>query len=616
MLENIYRNEDFARRQAAFMDCLRAAVPRRDAPGPCSPSQSRKRDSSPQGASHPESCKSISLPSGGEVACEARRRGLPSHSAVPRWDAPGPCSPSQSCKRDSSPQGASQSDPCKSISLPFQGEVACEARRRGLPSHSAGTAAAIYVRLSQEDRDKSDPSAESRSIQNQKQLLLQYAEEQGWQVMDIYCDEDYSGSDRLRPAFQKLLHDAEAGRFHIILCKSQSRFTRELELVEKYINGLFLDWGIRFVSVTDHVDTGQQGGRKLRQLGGLINQWYLEDLSDSIRAVLRDHQRQGLHIGSFAPYGYQKDPAVPGKLFPDEEAAAVVRRIFRDFDEGKGKTAIASALNREGIPNPSRYKELAGYRYRSKYGSSNSGLWQYSTVAAVLRNPVYSGVIAQHRSEKISYKSKRLRSLPRDQWLVVEGCHEPLIAPDLWQRVQEKLSSASRPSYGGRVGIFAGKLRCLYCGRTLRRCKSSKGRCYYRCSGAQVHSGCAGGFIPHGELEQLLYAQFLEQWQQLFSPQLLKRQESARPLQENLAAQKQLYEDYLRGKVRADWYEELSQRLQAEAAALEAAAHFSAVTSPPEKLDRQLIDCFIEKIDAGKREKATGQVPVHIHWRF
>ena len=167
--------------------------------------------------------------------------------------------------------------------------------------------AAIYCRLSQEDRDKNDPSDDSRSIANQKALLLQYASDHGWQVTEIYSDEDYSGSDRNRPAFQRLIADAKQGKFDLILCKSQSRFTREMELVEKYIHDLFPQWGVRLVGVADHVDSSEISGRKARQLSGLINQWYLEDLSDSIRTVLRSRQRQGLHIGSFAPYGYRKD---------------------------------------------------------------------------------------------------------------------------------------------------------------------------------------------------------------------------------------------------------------------------------------------------------------------
>ncbi len=296
--------------------------------------------------------------------------------------------------------------------------------------------AALYCRLSQEDRDKSDPSAFSRSIENQRQLLLRYATDHGWQVVEVYCDDDYSGSDRNRPEFQRLIADARRGKFAILLCKSQSRFTRELELVEKYIHGCFVDWGVRFIGVADHVDSAQKENRKARQLSGLINQWYLEDLSDSIKAVLHDHQRQGRHIGSFAPYGYQKDPDHPGHLLPDEEAAQVVRRIFREFAEGHSKTEIAHRLNEDTIPNPAAYKEKKGSRYRSKYGKANSGQWRCSTISSILRNRMYIGSMVQHRSEKSSYKSGHIRPLPREQWVVVEDCHEPLVERELFEQCQ------------------------------------------------------------------------------------------------------------------------------------------------------------------------------------
>ena len=130
--------------------------------------------------------------------------------------------------------------------------------------------AAIYCRLSEEDKGKAD-GADSGSIQNQKMLLTQYADAQGWEIYDIYSDDDYAGADRNRPEFNRLLNDAEAKRFGIVLCKTQSRFTRELELVEKYIHGLFPVWGIRFVSVADNCDTDDPGNKKTRQINGLVN---------------------------------------------------------------------------------------------------------------------------------------------------------------------------------------------------------------------------------------------------------------------------------------------------------------------------------------------------------
>ena len=183
--------------------------------------------------------------------------------------------------------------------------------------------AAIYCRLSEEDKNKQNVTDDSNSIKNQKAMLLEYAMAQGWDVYNIYSDDDYAGSDRNRPEFKRLLSDAEERKFDVVLCKTQSRFTRELELVEKYLHGLFPLWGIRFVSIVDNADTDNKGNKKSRQINGLVNEWYLEDMSDNIRSVLTSRRMNGFHIGSFALYGYKKDPekkghseAVPGLVRP------------------------------------------------------------------------------------------------------------------------------------------------------------------------------------------------------------------------------------------------------------------------------------------------------------
>lgn len=480
--------------------------------------------------------------------------------------------------------------------------------------------AAIYCRLSQEDRDKNDPSDDSRSIANQKSLLLQYASDHGWQVTEIYSDEDYSGSDRNRPAFQRMIADAKQGKFDLILCKSQSRFTREMELVEKYIHDLFPQWGVRLVGVADHVDSSEISGRKARQLSGLINQWYLEDLSDSIRTVLRSRQRQGLHIGSFAPYGYRKDTEHPGVLLPDDEAGKIVRRIFEAYADGKGKGTIAGQLNREQVPNPSLYKRLKGSHYRSRY-PENPGLWRSSTVDSILRNPVYIGTVAQHRSEKISYKSKVVRSLPKEQWLTMEHRHEPLIPRELWDAVQMRLEERSTASFGGRTGIFAGKLRCLYCGQSMRRCKAKGDRFYYRCGGAQIHSGCTGAFIPYHELRTAIWHQFQRELSENFREDFLAERDTEplrQQLQVKIQAEKRLEFQLINGTLSEEWAAEFRQELKMQQVQLQNKIEKLERQNLqlPLELNRAVVEAFVDYIAVGKRNKETGRVPIEIHWRF
>ncbi|NLP26710.1 MAG: recombinase family protein [Clostridiales bacterium] len=253
---------------------------------------------------------------------------------------------------------------------------------------------AIYCRLSEEDRDKVNPEDDSRSIQNQKNMLIQYATLQNREVYAIYSDDNFSGSDRKRPQFNNMIADAKAKKFDIILCKAQSRFTRELELVEKYINHLFPIWGIRFVSIVDNSDTAIEGNKKSRQINGMVNEWFLEDQSKSIKSVFEHKRKEGYFYGSFAPYRYKKDPNQKGHLIIDEEAAKIVRYIFKLYISGLGNTNIARRLNEEGVPNPTEYKRLKGLRYKNSH-DSNSKLWKDFSINRIISNPVYIGLVVQ-----------------------------------------------------------------------------------------------------------------------------------------------------------------------------------------------------------------------------
>ena len=198
-----------------------------------------------------------------------------------------------------------------------------------------------------------------------------------------------------------MIKNAKEHKFNTIICKTQSRFTREIEIVETYINELFILWGIRFIGVADNVDTEDDKNRKCRQLIGLTNEWYLEDMSNNIRSVLANKRKQGLHIGSFALYGYQKDPERKGHLIIDEEAAMIVRKVFSLFAQGYGKTAIAKILNAEGIPNPSEYKRLKGLRYK-KPESKLKTLWNYYAISKMLINEIYIGNMVQGKYGSVS----------------------------------------------------------------------------------------------------------------------------------------------------------------------------------------------------------------------
>ena len=515
---------------------------------------------------------------------------------------------------------------------------------------------AIYCRLSEEDRNKVNKNDDSNSIKNQKAMLMQYAIGQGWDIFDIYSDDDYAGSDRNRPQFKRLLADAQAHRFDIILCKTQSRFTRELELVEKYIHGLFPIWGIRFVSIVDNADTDNKGNKKSRQINGLVNEWYLEDMSENIRSVLTSRRENGYHIGAFAPYGYAKDPESKGHLIIDEEAAAIVREIFHMFADGYGKTAIARLLNERGLPNPTEYKRQKGLRYKQPPGRT-AMLWKYTSIAEILVNEVYIGNLVQGKYESISYKTRQNRPCPKERWIRVEGTHEPIIDRPLWNRVQKKVKSRCKGnSQTGKVHLFSGIAICMHCGSKLRihRCH---GHYYLQCETKLIsREACPGAFIPEAELEGLVIRELRDLNQQLLDQGRVQREISFEAslnaqrtkiaseqkgyqdkVDELEFAMKQLYIDKAKGLISPKDYFSMNEGFLDEKTKFEALvqtckeqisdidARLQIGDNRLELLDqylgfdhlnRNMLEILVDHIDVGKRDKSTRQVPVTIHWSF
>lgn len=514
---------------------------------------------------------------------------------------------------------------------------------------------AIYCRLSEEDRNKQLETDDSGSIQNQKSMLLQYAMEQGWELYQIYSDDDYAGADRKRPAFNRLLADAEQKKFDIVLCKTQSRFTRELELVERYIHGLFPMWGIRFVSIVDNADTDNKGNKKSRQINGLVNEWYLEDMSENIRSVLTNRRKNGLHIGSFALYGYKKDPDQKGHLIIDEEAAAVVREVFTLFSQGYGKTAIARMLNDRGIPNPTEYKRLHGLRYQQPK-MKNSTLWKYFAIADMLTNEIYIGNMVQGKYGSVSYKTKQNKPRPRQQWYVVEGTHQPIIDRELWDRVQALVAQRAKPFNVGTIGLFARKARCANCGYIMRSSKNN-GRHYLKCSSRHVaKEACIGSFISVDKLERLVIDELNRLSTEYLDKDELERsiefcgnlKEQKARLNTDLATYRKrveeyskgirdLYMDKVKGLISESDFADMSKGFSTERDRLERVIADSEkqLTELDEKiavgnnrreliekytnlehLTREIVEILIDYISVGKRIPGTRDVPVEIHWNF
>lgn len=515
---------------------------------------------------------------------------------------------------------------------------------------------AIYPRLSEEDRYKKNETDESESIQNQKSMLIEYALEHDWEIYDIYCDEDWSGADRNRPEFNRLLKDAEAKKFDIVLCKTQSRFTRELELVEKYIHGLFPIWGIRFISIVDHADTDIKGNKKARQINGLINEWYLEDLSENIKSVFTNKRKNGQHIGAFALYGYMKDPEQKGHLIIDEEAAEVVREVFNLFVQGYGKMEIARILNARGIPNPTEYKRQKGLRYKQPE-STSSTLWKYFSISNMLINEMYIGNMIQGKYGSVSYKTKQNKPIPKEKWIRVENTHEPIIDKELWNKTQSLIQQKAKPFTGGQIGLFARKAKCMYCGYTLRSTKHIDDNHYLTCPTRYVSKdACQGCMISVKTLERAVLQELHVLNDKYLDEELLEKQADFNSRVHKQIEQcknqisdyqkkandcsmhvKALYKDKLNGIITEDEFIDLSHEFHEDKERLlklieesqqqidlldqkisksEDCRELVKQYTNVEHLTREMVDTLIDHVEIGQRIPKTRQRPIKIYWNF
>lgn len=370
--------------------------------------------------------------------------------------------------------------------------------------------AALYLRLSKEDVDKINKGDDSESIINQRLLLMDYAISHEMQVVDVYSDDDYSGLYDDRPEFDRLIRDSKLGKFNIVIAKTQSRFTRNMEHMEKYLHHDFQLMGIRFIGVVDDVDTQNTANKKSRQINGLVNEWYCEDLSNNIRAVFHQKMKAGQFLGSFAPYGYLKDPENKYKFVIDEYAAGVVRKIYSLFLDGYSTKSICRILQDEGVSNPTVYKQSQGLNYRN-VNSNEFGvkynLWSETTVNRILSNETYIGTLMQGTCKKASYKDRKVVPVPKDQWYVVANHHEPIIDEDIFYSVA-KLRSKRRVCKNNQCGekkvhIFAGKLRCADCGHTMIK---TGGEGYLRCqlSNKSKNKECTNHGIKLSTIENVV----------------------------------------------------------------------------------------------------------------
>ncbi len=351
-----------------------------------------------------------------------------------------------------------------------------------------------YVRLSREDGDKE----ESNSVRGQKELIRDYLHRSpDLRECGMKVDDGYTGSNFERPSFQEMIADIKAGKINCIVVKDLSRFGRDHLEVGEYIEKIFPFLGVRFIAINDHYDSlhrNPESDELIVPFKNLMNEAYCRDISIKTRSHLDIKRRHGDFIGAFPVYGYKKDPEDHNRLLIDEEAAGVVRDIFRWKMDGVSAQDIADRLNATGIPTPMDYKTSQGMRYQTKFRKKADSGWCAKTVLRILKNPVYIGTLEQGRVTTPTYRVKRQVNRPRSEWAVVENNHEAIIDRMDFQIMQQVLALDTRTSVGGTsVEYFSGLLFCGECGASMVRKTVSSGNkkyVYYVCSAHKQDKTC------------------------------------------------------------------------------------------------------------------------------
>ena len=343
---------------------------------------------------------------------------------------------------------------------------------------------AKYIRLSKEDlnRGKDD----SNSVTNQKKLLDDYYRQHldEFESAETYVDDGCTGTDTNRADFQRLLADIYAKKVNCVIVKDLSRLSRNYTDAGSLIENLFVQMNVRFISLAEGVDSylnPDSVSSILVPITNVMNDQYCYQTSKKIRQVFDYKKRNGEFIGSYAPYGYIKDPNDKHALLVDHEAAEVVKQIFSMCLSGMTVRAIVNHLNDHGVMCPSVYKQSQGLKYKCPNGQTQP-MWSTITISNMLKNPVYVGDMAQGRNRVKSYKIHKIEAVPEKDWIVVPNTHEPIIDREAFEKVKQLLKRDTRTSPKQKqLYLFSGFLRCADCGRAMSRIASKELYVYYQC---------------------------------------------------------------------------------------------------------------------------------------
>ena len=454
---------------------------------------------------------------------------------------------------------------------------------------------ALYERLSRED---DDVQGQSNSIITQKQLLADYARSNGFANTRHYTDDGTSGVRFERDAWQELIADVESGKVSIICVKDMSRLGRDHVQVGLYME-LFRKKEVRFIAVTNNIDSAYPETLEFAPFVNLLNEFYAKDISRKIMAAKRSNGRNGKYVSSICPYGYRKSETDKGVWEIDPEAAEVVRRIFRMTIEGYGVTAIANRLRKDKVYSPGYYLAQQGIGACKNKAFEDAYRWQSNMVDMIITRMEYKGCMVNLKTQKQSFKDKRSKHVPREEWLVFEGKHEAIVDESTWQAANDirQKKRRNKPDSLGEPHPLTGLLYCATCKSKMHHNRGTikstgKAKNYYTCK--QSKHGvefCTGHRINGEVIEELVletlqrvsgYAaanesDFKRQINEIYSTQQADNVKAGRKKLKSSQSRhaeldkliQRIYEDNIAGKITDKRFEVLSNQYEQEQAELE-----------------------------------------------
>ena len=525
-------------------------------------------------------------------------------------------------------------------------------------TQTEGKITALYERLSRDD----DLTGDSNSIINQKKYLEAYAAAQGWDNIVHYTDDGWSGGNFERPAWKQLIKDIEAGRVAHVLCKDMSRIGRDYLQTGFYTEVMFRQHGVHFIAIANNVDSNDQTSNEFIPFLNIMNEWYLRDLSRKQKTAIRVKGESGKRTTNSAIYGYRKDPNDKHKWIIDEEAAAVVRRIFQLTIEGYGPYEIARILFDDKVEAPAVYFARRGIgMWKNKEDFPSPYNWSGYIVGTILSKPEYMGDTVNFRSHKESYKDKTSVPNPKEDWLIFKDTHEPIVDRETWELAQKLRKTPKRIDTFGVANPLTGLVYCADCGEKMynHRTRGDKDKgnfpsdffdcSTYTLSRQKRYKACKGHFITTKALRTLILETIRtvstyaisnpeEFFEKVRAASQIRQQDAAKDARRKLNKDrkrrdeldgiiKKLYESFAVGRISAERFDSLLADYEAEQKELDVSvaeaeariASFEEDTARAEQflslakkytdfseLTTPMINEFIEKIIVHAPEKVDG----------